>query len=66
MLSVDEIHFWSLSLVLCLLVLVLDFFFFETGFLCVTVLAVPELVLVNQAGLELIEIHLSLLPGCWD
>ena len=34
--------------------MVLDFWFFETGFLCVTVLAVQELALVDQAGLEFI------------
>ena len=27
---------------------------------------VPELVLVDQAGLELTEIHLPLSPECWD
>ena len=42
------------------------FLFFETGFLCVTVLAVLELVLIDQAGLELTEISLLLLPDCWD
>ena len=35
------------------------FFFFQTGFFCVTVLAVLELVLVDQAGLKLRE-----LPVC--
>ena len=37
--------------------------FFETGFLCITVLAVLELAPVDQAGLELTEICL---PLCWD
>ena len=32
----------------------------------VTVLAVLELALVDQAGLELTEICLSLPPKCWD
>ena len=34
----------------------------ETGFFCTTVLAVLELALVDQAGLELIEIPLPLPP----
>ena len=38
------------------------FWFFKTGFLCVTVLAVLELALVDQSGLELTEIHLPLPP----
>ena len=41
-------------------------FFFKTGFPCVTVLAVLELALVNQPGLELTEIRLSLPPRSWD
>ena len=40
--------------------------FFKTGFLCVTVLAVLELVVANQAGLELTEIRLPLPPKGWD
>lgn len=40
------------------------FFGFETGFLCVSL---ADLVLsIDQAGLELIEIHLLLSPKCWD
>ena len=46
-----------------------DFFvlfsFFETGFLCVA-LAVLELALVDQAGLELTEICLPLPSKGWD
>ena len=38
----------------------------EMGFLCVTVLAVLELALVDQADLELTEIHLPLPSRCWD
>ena len=41
-------------------------YLFIVGFLCVTALAVLELALVDQAGLELTEIHLSLPPKCWD
>ena len=37
--------------------------FFKTGFLCVA-LAVLELALVDEAGLELTEIHLPLPPDC--
>ena len=40
-------------------------FFFKTGFLCVTILAVPELAIVDEAGLKLIEIPLPLPPECW-
>ena len=36
---------------------------FETGFLCVTALAVLELALEDQAGLKLTEIHLFCLPS---
>ena len=43
-------------------VVVLLLLFFDTGFLCVTALAVLELVLVDQAGLELTETHLPLPP----
>ena len=47
----------------------LDFFFlfgfFETGFLCGIVLTVLELIL-DQADLELTEIHLHLPLECWD
>ena len=44
----------------------LSFTFFEIGFPCVTVLAVLKLALVeDQAGLELIGIHLPLPPKCW-
>ena len=39
---------------------------FETGFLCVTTLAILELALVGPAGLELAEILLSLPHECWD
>ena len=39
-------------------------FFFETGFLCVTVLTVLELALVDQASLKLTEIHMPPPPGC--
>ena len=47
---------------------VLFVLFSEIGFLCVTVLAVLELALVDQAGLKLTEIHLPLPlpPECWD
>ena len=38
----------------------------ETGFLSLTVLAVLEIAFVDQAGLELTEIHLPLPPECWD
>lgn len=41
-------------------------FYFETEFLSVTVLAVLELSLVDQSGLELSKIPLSLPPACWD
>ena len=44
-------------------VIIFFFSFFsysETGFLCVTVLAVLELALVDQAGLELMNIYLPL------
>ena len=34
-----------------------EFLSFQTGFLCETVLAVLNLALVDQAGLELTEIH---------
>ena len=40
--------------------------FCETGFLCVTALAVQELAIVDQTGLELTETHLPLPPKCWD
>ena len=40
------------------------FWFFEIGFHCVTVLDVLELALVDQAGFELTEIHLPLIPEC--
>ena len=42
------------------------FLFFETGFLCVALEPVLELAIVDQAGLELREIHLPLPPECWD
>ena len=42
------------------------FWIFEAGFLCVTALAVFELALVDQAGLELTEICLPLPPECWN
>ena len=38
-------------------------FVFETGFLCVTVLAVLELALIDQAGLEFTEIRCLCLPS---
>ena len=38
---------------------------FKTGFLCVS-LAVPGSHSVDQAGLQLTEICLSLSPKCWD
>ena len=38
---------------------------FETGSHCVA-LAVLELARVDRAGLKLTEIHLLLLPKCWD
>ena len=41
------------------------FFFFKTGFLC-SFGACPGTYLVDQAGLELTEICLSLPPECWD
>ena len=41
------------------------FCFSKKGFLCVA-LAVLEVALVDQAGLELTEIRLSLPPECWD
>ena len=37
---------------------------FETGFLCVTVLAVLELTFIDQGVFELTEILLSLPPKC--
>ena len=40
------------------------FLFFKPGILCVTALAVLEPALVDQAGLELTEIHLPLPPKC--
>ena len=40
--------------------------FFNTGFLCERVLAVLEVALVDQAGLELTDIHLPLPPECWE
>ena len=40
-------------------------FCFETGFLCGFV-ACPGISSVDQAGLELTEIRLPLLPECWD
>ena len=52
------------DLVLFLLTYLL--WFSETGFLCVIALAVLELALVDQAGLELTEILLPLPPECWD
>ena len=42
------------------------FFVFEIWVLCVALVSVLELALVDQAGLELIEIHLPLPPKCWD
>ena len=42
------------------------FWIFETEFLCVTALAVPELALVGHAGLELTDSLLSLPPKPWD
>ena len=39
--------------------------FYQTGFLCVTALAVLELILVDQAGFELTEVCLPLPPECW-
>ena len=39
------------------------FDFFETGFLCVTVLAVLELILIDQVDLKLTEVHLPLTPS---
>ena len=42
------------------------FGFFETGFLCVTVLTVLELALVDQAGLELTEIPPASASEYWD
>lgn len=39
--------------------------FFEIRFLCVT-LTYWEPASIDQAGLELTEIHLLLLPECWD
>ena len=52
----------------CILISLISYisWFFETGFLCVTVLAVLELAFVDQAGLELTKIHLPLLPECSD
>ena len=41
------------------------FIYFETEFLCVIALTDLELVLVDQAGLELTEIGLPLPPECW-
>jgi hypothetical protein len=38
-------------------------FFFETGFLCVTLGGTH---FVDQDGLELTEIHLPLSPKYWD
>ena len=49
-----------------LLFFFLSFFFFETGFLRSFLVPVLELALVDQAGLELTEICLSLPPECWD
>lgn len=56
------LHRLDLSLCCCLLVLVC---FFKIGFLCVA-LAALELAPVDQASLKLREIHLHLLPNCWD
>ena len=39
---------------------------FETGSLCVTILADLELALTDQEGLERTKIHLPLSPECWD
>ena len=41
------------------------FFFLRQGF-SVALEPFLELALVDQAGLELIEIHLPLPPECWD
>ena len=54
---------YSFLLFFCFVLFVL---FFKTGFPCVTVLAVLELALVDQAGLKHTEIHLPLTPECWD
>ena len=43
----------------------LSLWFFEIGFLYVVLEPVLELSL-DQAGLELTEIYLPLLPKCWD
>ena len=52
-----------------LLWLLAEYLFFggfsRQGF-SVVLVPVPELALVDQAGLELTEIRLSLLPKCWN
>ena len=45
---------------------IFGFLLFEIGLLCVTALAVLELALVDQAGLEHTEILLPLPAKCWD
>ena len=50
----------------CLVFLVFSLWFFETGFLCVTLKPVLELALVDQTSLKLREIRLPLFPKCWD
>ena len=41
-------------------------FFFETLFRDIALVPVLELALVDQAGLKLTEICLTLPPECWD
>ena len=40
-------------------------FFLRQGF-SVDLVPVPELALVDQAGIELTEVRLPLPPECWD
>ena len=60
----DGGHF--LSVCLFLLFVACFVLFFKTGFLCITALAVLELAFVDQAHLELTEIHRPLPPKRWD
>ena len=42
------------------------FDFFETEFLCVTVLAVLELILIDQVSLKITRGPFTSDPKCWD
>ena len=55
------VRFDSVSVFVVVVVVLFCFLFFETGFF-----VCPGTSTVAQAGIKLTEIHLSLLPGCWD